>query len=382
MPRRIAGQHVQLDVPVAAFRQSNYRADDRATDAAPAPDSIGAQRFAIGDAGEAFAGTPITVRERLRMGRICGAAIEPRAVLAEWREVEQQLWIRASVGGVHVLREALCHCLGLERRQVVAISEDVGGSFGAKNHPYPEYFIAAAASRVMRRPVKWVASRSEDGHTTGQAHGAELELEIAADPDGRLRGLRGRVSWQIGAYLGRGALQGPGFASHMVSAYRLPALEVEVAQSYSHAPPAAFIRGGGRPVGNFAIERLIDRLARRLGIDPIELRRRNLVQPEQMPYATGFGPMTFDGGDYPRLLEEAVARIDLRGIRDRQAVGESIGVGIAMCTEATGIGIVAATGGGCTPPGIALSARSRSITHAGSWAKSTMSGSLVASSSA
>jgi carbon-monoxide dehydrogenase large subunit len=334
------------DAVAAVAAETEYQAHDAVDaigvelkEAAPTPDAIGVQRFEVGDPAAAFAGAPVTVRERLAMGRICGAAIEPRAVLADWREGEQQLWIRASIGGVHVLRDTLCRCLGLERNQVVVISEDVGGSFGAKNHPYPEYLVAAAVSRLTGRPVKWVASRSEDGHTTGHAHGAVLDLEIAAEADGRLRGLRGRVSWPIGAYLGRGALQDQGMAGHMVSAYHLPALEVEIAQAYSHAPPAAFIRGGGRPVGNFAIERMMDRLARHLGLDPVELRRRNLVQPEEMPYRTGFGPMVFDGGDYPRLLEEAVAKIDATGIRARQQAGEPVGVGVAMCTESTGIGM-------------------------------------------
>jgi len=94
-----------------------------------------------------------------------------RAAFADWRAAENKLYIRASVGGVHVLRDTLTRCLGLERGQVVALAEDVGGSFGAKNHPYPEYILAAAISRLVRRPVRWVADRSEDGHTTGQAHG-------------------------------------------------------------------------------------------------------------------------------------------------------------------------------------------------------------------
>ncbi|MDQ6919141.1 MAG: molybdopterin-dependent oxidoreductase, partial [Candidatus Dormibacteraeota bacterium] len=184
-----------------------------------------------------------------------------------------------------------------------------------------------------------VATRSEDGHTTGQAHGVDAELEIASDPDGRLRGIRGRISWPVGAYLGRGAMQDQGMASHMFSAYQLPALELEVAQAYSHGPSAAFIRGGGRPIGNFGIERMIDRLSRRLDLDPIDVRRRNLIGPDEMPYQTGFGPMVYDGGDYPRLLEHAVARIDVSGIRSRQKGGEPIGVGIAMCVESTGIGM-------------------------------------------
>jgi carbon-monoxide dehydrogenase large subunit len=129
-----------------------------------------------------------------------------------------------------------------------------------------------------------------------------------------------------------------GYASHMMSAYHLRAIDIEVAQSYSPTPPAAFIRGGGRPVGNFAIERMIDRLARHLGLDPIEVRRRNLVGPEEMPYQTVLGPV-YDGGDYPRLLEKAVAAIGAAAIRARQQAGEPVGVGISMCVESTGIGM-------------------------------------------
>jgi aerobic carbon-monoxide dehydrogenase large subunit len=334
------------DAVAVVAAETEYQAHD-AVDAigvelrnsAPAPDPTGQQRFQAGDVAAAFESAPVSVRERLRMARICGAAIEPRAVLADWHEDEQRLWIRASVGGVHVLREALHACLGLKRGQVVAVAEDVGGSFGAKNHPYPEYVMAAAVSRLLKRPVKWVADRSEDGHTTGQAHAAELELEIAAEQDGRLRGLRGKVSWPIGAYLGRGAMQDESIVSHIQSAYHLPAIDIEVDQAYSHGPPAAFIRGGGRPVGNFAVERMMDRLARRLGMDPIEIRRRNLVRPEEMPFETGFLSIVYDGGDYPRLLDLAVERVDVAAIRARQRAGEPVGVGVALCTESTGIGM-------------------------------------------
>jgi aerobic carbon-monoxide dehydrogenase large subunit len=355
-----AGQPPPIRRPVVAFdtvrfegdavavvaAETEYQAQDAADvlvvdmDAArPIPERTGSQRFDSGGAAAAFDGVHVTVKHRLKMARVCGAAVEPRAVLAEWHDEAKTLTIRASVGGVHVLRDALCRCLGLERHQVIAISEDVGGSFGAKNHPYPEYVIAAAVSRLMKRPAKWVAGRSEDGQTTGQSHAAELDLEIAADEDGRLRGLRGKVSWQIGAYLGRGAMQDGSIATHMLSAYRLPSIDIEVDQSYSHTPPAAFIRGGGRPVGNFGIERMIDRLARRLGMDPIELRRRNLVTPDQMPFRTALENVVFDGGDYPRLLELAVARIDVAGIRAKQRSGVPVGVGVALCTESTGIGM-------------------------------------------
>jgi carbon-monoxide dehydrogenase large subunit len=119
----------------------------------------------------------------------------------------------------------------------------------------------------------------------------------------------------------------------------MPAFEIEVTSRFSDTPPSAFIRGGGRPVGNFAIERMIDRLARRLDLDPIELRRRNLVSPADMPYEPGLNSIVYDGGDYPRLLELAAARIDAAGVRGRQQAGEPVGVGVAMCIESTGIGM-------------------------------------------
>ena len=281
----------------------------------------------------------VRVRQTLAMARICGAAIEPRSVFADWNEAEQTLYVRASVGGVHVLREALCRCLGLDRGHVVALAEDVGGSFGAKNHPYPEYVMAAAISRLLKRPVRWIASRSEDGHTTGQAHSADLDFEIGSDREGKLAGLRGKVSWTIGAYLGRGAFQADSISAHAMSAYAMPAFEVEVAPRFSDTPPAAFIRGGGRPVGNFAVERMIDRLARRLGLDPIEVRRRNLVRPDDMPFDTGVNGIVYDGGDFPRLLELAVERAGVDSVRQRQRAGEPVGVGVAMCVESTGIGM-------------------------------------------
>jgi carbon-monoxide dehydrogenase large subunit len=297
------------------------------------------QSFRFGDPDTAFESAAVTVRGQLRMGRICGAAMEPRAVLADWREAEHQLFIRATVGGVHGLRDTVAACLGLEKSQVVAIAEDVGGSFGAKNNPYPEYLIAAAVSRLLKRPAKWVATRTDDGHTTGQAHSVDLDLEIASDMEGHIKGLRGKLAWTIGAYFGRGALQGLSMSAHAMSAYRLGSLDLEVVPSHSDTPPAVYIRGGGRPVGNYAMERMVDRLSRKLGLDPIEVRRRNLVTPAEMPYETGLQSIVYDGGDYPRLMDLAVKRVDAASVRQRQHAGEPVGVGIAMCAESTGLGM-------------------------------------------
>ncbi len=334
------------DAVAVVAAETDYQAHDAvdaiAVELQPVPetsDAMQSRTFQISDAARAVEHAPVRVRERLRMARICGAAMEPRAAFAEWDEAKQVLTIRASVGGVYVLRDTIARCLGLEPSQVIAIAEDVGGSFGAKNHPYPEYVLAAAISRMLKRPVRWVATRSEDGHTTGQAHAAALDFEIASDDEGRIVGLRGKVDWPIGAYFGRGAFQDGSIAAHTMSAYRMPALEIEVQPRYSDSPPVAFIRGGGRPVGNFATERMIDRLARRLGLDPIDVRRRNLIAPSEMPYETGLSSIAYDGGDYPRLLDMAVERIGAAAVRERQRSGDPVGVGVAMCVESTGIGM-------------------------------------------
>ncbi len=344
----LAGGEVRFegDAVAVVAAENDYQAHD-AIDAIEvdfepvslAGEGLPTQTFAAGDAAAAFEGAPVTVRERLSLARIAGAAIEPRAAFAEWDEAGKRLTIHASVGGVHILRDTIARCLGIQPGQVVGLAEDVGGSFGAKNHPYPEYIMVSAVSRLLKRPVRWVSSRSEDAHTTGQSHGADIEVEVASDREGKLLGLRGKFAWTVGAYLGRGAFQEQSMASHTMSAYRWPAVEVQVAGRHSDTPPSAFIRGGGRPVGNFGIERMIDRLARRLRMDPLELRQKNLIGPGDMPYETGLRNIVYEGGDYPRLLSLATKRAEYASIRERQRAGEPVGIGVAMCIESTGLGM-------------------------------------------
>jgi carbon-monoxide dehydrogenase large subunit len=186
--------------------------------------------------------------------------------------------------------------------------------------------------------VTWTATRSEDGATTAQAHGSVMELELAADKTGKLRGLRGRLVHDIGAYAGSGAGQ-PGIViSHMLSAYVLPALNVEGVLVYTNTVPTGFIRGGGRPLGNYGMERAMDQLARKLDLEPAELRRRNLIQPEQIPYTTGLpggrSGVVYDSGDYPKLLALALESLGERPKAD----GRLVGVGVACCVESTAFG--------------------------------------------
>jgi carbon-monoxide dehydrogenase large subunit len=294
-----------------------------------------------GDIKAAFAPGGVTAKIRLTTARVAGAALEPRAVTAA-PDAGGGIEVWTSTQSVFGVRAVIASTLNLEEEKVRVLAEDVGGGFGAKAPVFPEEVLTAVTAWRLKRPARWVASRSEDGATTAQAHGTVIEMELASDRDGKLRGLRGRMIHDIGAYAGSGAAQPMNIIPHMVSAYVLPAMEMETELVYTNTVPAGFIRGGGRPLGNYAIERVVDQLARALGIAPAELRRRNLVQPEQMPYETGYPMgrrgMVYDSGDYPRLLELALETLgDVTKLQDGQD-GRLIGVGLACCVESTGWG--------------------------------------------
>jgi carbon-monoxide dehydrogenase large subunit len=295
-----------------------------------------------GDIEAAFTSDSVTAKIRLTTARVAGAAMEPRAVTATPAGEGLAVW--TSTQNVFGVRAAIAGALGLDDADVRVLAEDVGGGFGAKGSVFAEEVLVALAARRLKRPARWIASRSEDSATTSQAHGSVIELEIASDRDGRLRGLRGTLIHDLGAYAGSGAGQPDLIVSHMLSAYVLPALDVESQLVYTNTAPSGFIRGGGRPLGNYAMERAMDRLARVLEIEPIELRRRNLVRPEQIPFTTGYPGgrhgLVYDSGDYPRLLELALDKLGTSpdGASDGANSDRLVGVGVACCVESTGFG--------------------------------------------
>jgi aerobic carbon-monoxide dehydrogenase large subunit len=296
----------------------------------------------FGDADVAFGQSPVVVKQTLRFGRVIGGYMEPRASAATVHQPTGELKVWTSTQWVFGVRDRIASVLGLETSQVHVVAPDVGGGFGAKGQVYPEEILVAALARRLSRPVRWVATRTEDTQVTGQSHGDLAEAELAANADGTLRGLRVRLKHDVGAYGGPGLGQSDNILGHMISAYRLPALDARSDLIYTDTVPTGFIRGGGREVGNFIVERLMDRLARQLELDPAELRRRNLITPDQMPYDTGYKRMgtrsvVYDGGDYPRLLDAALAAGGYQEARQKQAAGARIGVGVACCVESAGI---------------------------------------------
>jgi len=296
------------------------------------------ERTTYGDIATAFGADAVTASIRLLTARIAGAAMEPRTVTAAPDGDGLKMW--TSTQSIYIVRSTVAGFLGLKEEQVRVLAEDVGGGFGAKGSVFPEEVLTAIAAWRLKRPVQWVATRSEDGMTTAQGHGSVLELEIAAGPDGKLRGLRGRLLHDIGAYSGSGTGQPGIIISHLLSAYVLPALEMEAQLIYTNTVPTGFIRGGGRPLGNYGMERIIDRLALALRMDPKLVRRRNLIQPEQIPYTTGFPAgrhgLIYDSGDYPRLLDLAIEKLGQDG--DRLPDGRLVGDGVACCVESTAFG--------------------------------------------
>lgn len=327
------------DLPTALGPDAPRARADRTGNLAR-PDS---SDIAYGDADAAFAESDtITVHARFTAARILGAAMEPRVVTAQpgGEREGDVLTIWTSTQTMFAVRDQVAQLLGLDTERVVVLAEDVGGGFGPKGCVYPEEILTAYAAHRLQRAVRWTAGRSEDTATTVHAHGPLMELELAASPDGKLRALRGKLWHDIGAYPSAGTGQPDIIVPHLISAYVLPALKVETRLVFTNTTPTGFVRGGGRPLGNFGIERMMDRLADRLGLDRVELRRRNLIQPDQMPYPTGLARVTYDGGDYPLLLDTAVKAIDYETVMAQQETpdGRLLGVSVACCVESSGFG--------------------------------------------
>ncbi len=300
----------------------------------------------FGDVEAAFGPGAIKVAATFRASRIAGAAMEPRTVVADYDAEHDTIRVWTSTQGVFTVRAALSGFLGMSPEKVVVTAIDVGGGFGPKATVYPEEVLVALVSRRLGRPVRWTATRSEDTATTVQAHGTIFEMEAAADPDGRLRGLRARLVHDIGAYSGSGANQPMLMITHLLSAYAWPAMDLQYDLCYTNSVPGGFVRGGGRPLGNYAVERILDQLARRLELDPLELRRRNLIRPEQMPYDTGFpqgrSTIVYDRGDFPKVVSAAADAFDYESARrfqaEAKAAGRLVGIGAVCAVEGSGFG--------------------------------------------
>ncbi len=295
-----------------------------------------------GDATRAVEAAAHRVVLRVEQARLSAVAIEPRAVLASFDPTTDDLTLWVSCQAPFRIRAEVARLLAMPEARVRVIAPDVGGGFGVKSGPYREEVVLAWLAPRLRRPLKWIATRREDMMTTSHARGMVCDGELALDGEGRILALRGRVCAPLGASLLNAAAGSPwNHARLLPGAYQIPACEIEVTGALTTTAPLAAYRGAGRPEACFFIERLMDRAAGVVGLDPAEIRRRNFVRPDAFPYRTVTGQI-YDSGDYPRALARALEAADYTALRraqeERRGRGEIVGVGLASYVEPCALG--------------------------------------------
>jgi carbon-monoxide dehydrogenase large subunit len=293
-----------------------------------------------------LAAAPIRVHRRLRLNRQATVSIEGRGVLAYWDRRLDELVVYLSTQGGQVKRLALSRMLGVPEHKVRVIAPDIGGGFGGKNRIMPEDVAIAALAMKVGHPVRWIEDRREHLLASPHARDHTYDLTICAERDGTLLGIEGDIYIDAGAYAlwPTGAFQEASMASrNLTGPYRMRHLKLNAHTVATNKAPMGPYRGVARPGATFALERLVDEVARELGREPFDLRRQNIVTSAELPYKTAAG-MKLDTGDYVASLEIARDKIDFAAIRKRQAQGEPdgrrIGVGFAFYTEQSGHGIV------------------------------------------
>jgi carbon-monoxide dehydrogenase large subunit len=304
-------------------------------------------KVAYGDVDAAFGKAAHVFHEELWQHRGAAHPIEGRGILAEWRAGDGGMTIWASTQKAHDLFQSLTALLGFDESRLRVATPDVGGGFGPKLCVYPEDIAVVAAAKLMQRSIKWIEDRREHFTNAAQERDQYWSLDIAVDAEGKLLGIRGRLIHDVGAY----ALQDVNIpfnsASMMSGPYMLPALSMEVAVAATNKTPVSSVRGAGYPQAAFAMERLMDRVARELKLDRAELRRRNLIPASKMPYtkplkARSGAAMQYDSGDYPASQAAVLEAVRWDDFPQRQAAaraqGRYLGIGLAHGIKGTGRG--------------------------------------------
>jgi len=301
----------------------------------------------FGDADAAFASADVTVRERFDIQRYVGMPIETRGVVAQWDPRDGSLTTWNGTQVPHFVQQGLVSALGLPPHKIRVVAPDVGGGFGTKASGYPEDQLIPVAAMVARRPVKWTEDRREhmmaSGHARHQAH----DIEIAARRDGTMLAVRDKIWLDLGAYNCWGIVLPYNTVAHLLGPHRVPNLRVECRGVVTNKTPNAPYRGAGRPETVFAMDRIVDCLARELRMDPAELRRKNYLTQTDMPYELDIpyrdgNPLVYDSGDFKEGLEAALSAVGYDALRAEQAElrskGIYRGIGISGYVEGTAIG--------------------------------------------
>lgn len=296
----------------------------------------------------AFSRAARVVRHRLVISRVAPSSLEPRGCLAEYDAAGDRYLIRCTVQAPHRIRAVLANqVFRLPETQFRVISENMGGGFGMKGGCYPEYSLSLVAAKALRRPVKWIAERSESLLADEQGRDNVTDAELALDGDGRFLALRVRTLANCGAYYNSDRSAGPALQNLGVLAgvYTTPAIHVEVTGVLTHTMLTGYYRGAGRPEAAYVIEATVDKAAREMGLDPAELRRRNTIPAAALPFRTGL-VYTYDSGDFLRNMEDCLRAADYAGFPARKeearALGKLRGIGISNTIEASNSGMLEA----------------------------------------
>ena len=303
-----------------------------------------AREFVRGDAAAAMATTALRVGGRFRFHRKAPVALENRACVAEYHRGRRVLTLTLSTQVPGIVRDLLADLLGMPGHSVRVVAADVGGGFGGKASVYPEEILVAALARKLGRAVRWTSDRLEDLATTSHGFDEVIDAQLGFDADGNIVALTAEVLGDVGAfsiYPWTAALEPVQVISFLTGPYRVPAYRGSVRGVATSKAPMGPYRGVGRPVSTFVMERLIDMAARRLALDPVELRARNLIREEEFPYRTASG-IVWDRSGFRETLDAACTAIGYGELRQRQkqarAEGRIYGIGIASYAELTGIG--------------------------------------------
>jgi carbon-monoxide dehydrogenase large subunit len=304
-------------------------------------------RMEYGDVDAAFARAPHVFEERMWLHRGGGMSMEARAVTASHDPASDLLTVWSSTQTPHLGRRMLADLLGRNLETIRMIAPDVGGGFGPKAPFYAEEAVIPAVALRLGRPVRWAEDRREHFLSATQERDQHYDVAIAVDADGKIVGVRGTMLHDTGAFMPWGIIMPYIAAVTIPGPYVVPSYRLECTVAITNKVPTTPVRGAGRPQAVFAMERMMDRVANELKLDRAEVRRRNFIQPEQMPYAVGLifrdgMPLVYHGGDYPTSQRAALARAGYDGFAARQEAarqnGRYIGIGIANYVEGTGLG--------------------------------------------
>ena len=292
----------------------------------------------------AIGSAPVTIKQRIRNQRLIATPIETRGAIGQYNAGtdEYTFWLSSQAPHVHRLVMA-AFVLGHPEEKIRVIAPDIGGAFGSKIFMYTEYPLVGLLSKALGRPVKWIETREEHALASAQGRDHVTDLEIAAERDGTITGLKVTTWANLGAYLSTaaGGIPTTLYGRMVAGVYKIPNIHCRVYGTYTNTALVDAYRGAGRPEAAYVIERTVDLVARELGLDPADVRRKNFIPSDEFPYDTGIGMLPYDSGNYPGALDKALDMVGYAELRQEQDEarnrGKYLGVGFSSYVEVCGV---------------------------------------------